>query len=66
VTAVLSRKLRSVILVTVLAVAIVNIAVAVATRRPVPPELYGILGTIGGYILLQSGRQPPGDDGGEP
>jgi len=59
VTAVLSRKLRSIILVTVLAVVVVNIAVAVASGKPVPPELYGILGTIGGYILLQSGNQPP-------
>ncbi len=60
----LSRKLRSIILVTVLVVVIANITVAVASGKPVPPELYGILGTIGGYILLASGRQPPpgGDD----
>ena len=53
----LSKRVRTIVLFTVLAVTVINIAVAVATNHQVPEALYGILGAVGGYALLGRGGE---------
>lgn len=60
----LSKRVRTIVLFTVLAVTVINIAVAVATNHQVPEALYGILGAVGGYALLGKGNGNGNGNGG--
>lgn len=57
----MSRIARLVILYVILGVCVINAAAAIFTGKQPPEALYGVLGTIGAYVLLRD-RKDDGDD----
>lgn len=53
----MSRISRLVILYVILGVCIANAAEAIFTGKQPPEALYGVLGTIGAYVLLKEGKE---------
>ena len=58
----MSRIARLVILYVILGVCIVNAAAAIFTGKQPPEALYGVLGTIGAYVLLRDKKDDREDD----
>lgn len=56
----MSKIARLVILYVILGVCVINAAVAIFTGKEPPEALYGVLGTIGAYVLLRDKKN--GDD----
>ncbi len=53
---------RLVILWVILGVCVVNASVAIFTGKQPPEALYGVLGTIGAYVLLRDKQDLGGDE----
>lgn len=58
----MSRIARLVILYVILGVCVINAAAAIFTGKQPPEALYGVLGTIGAYVLLRDKTKKDDDD----